>query len=263
MFTFLLIICSAVHTALVVVAAASSNRDGGMFAGECSIAGANPWTYNFMVNGYPAKVMNDATASSPLEGGFLAEDPAVLKRALKRRFLNDTVVTIDNNILYVNWDGEGVLFDCGTGPGDAPTLAPGMLFEHLANEGFARDSIKHVMITHAHYDHINGLVEDLESLKPAYPSAKVYMSRVEYEYWTAPSVRLRFACTNLPSFRLSENVLNTVSPWYLISLMVGRRNSVHTSNCFLLERHLSLQRYHEASRLQSRRHSHYKYTSSS
>jgi glyoxylase-like metal-dependent hydrolase (beta-lactamase superfamily II) len=153
-----------------------------------------------MVNGYPAKVFNDAVDFAPVEGGFFAEDPAVLKRALKRRFLNDTVVTVENNILYVNWDGEGVLFDCGTGPDEAPALAPGMLFEHLDNEGVARDSIKHVMITHAHYDHIQGLVEDLESLKPAYPSAKVYMSRVEYEYFTAPTVRLCYASTVLPSY---------------------------------------------------------------
>jgi hypothetical protein len=195
MFIFLVVICSALLAAPVLLVAASRSSDEGMSAGVCSIAGANPWTYNFMVNGFPAKVLNDATAISPLEGGFLAEDPAVLKRALKRRFLNDTVVTIDNNILYVNWDGEGVLFDCGTGPGEAPTLAPGMLFEHLENESIAKDSIKHVMITHAHYDHIQGLVEDLESLKPAYPSAKVYMSRVEYEYWTAETVRLCYACT--------------------------------------------------------------------
>jgi hypothetical protein len=189
MFAFRLVVCSAVLAALVVVAAASTTRDGGMSAGVCSGAGANPWIHNFMLNGHPAKVLNDATASSPLEEGFLAGDPAVLQGALKRRFLNDTAVIFDNNILYVDWDGEGVLFDCGTGPGDAPRLAPGMLFEHLENDDIPRDSIKHVMITHAHYDHIQGLVKDLESLEPAYPRAKVYMSRVEYEYWTAETVR--------------------------------------------------------------------------
>jgi hypothetical protein len=42
-----------------------------------------------------------------------------------------------------------VLFDCGTGPGDAPTLAPGMLFEHLEQDDIPRDSIMHVMVTYA------------------------------------------------------------------------------------------------------------------
>jgi glyoxylase-like metal-dependent hydrolase (beta-lactamase superfamily II) len=149
--------------------------------------------YNFAVNGFPAKVLNDATGSSPLEGGFFVADAAVMSRALKRRFLNDTVAFFDTNILYINWDGEGVLFDTGTGPGEAPSLSPGMLVEHLEKDDIPRDSIKHVMITHAHYDHLQGLVEDLESLKPLYPEAKVYMSRVEYEYWTAETVRAHFS----------------------------------------------------------------------
>jgi hypothetical protein len=167
MLAFRLDICGAVLAVLAVVAAALNSREESLPARACSGTGANPWTYSFMVNGFPAKVLNDATIISPLEGGFYPEDPDVLKRALKRRFLNDTGVVYDNNILHVSWYGEGVLFDCGTGPGDAPSLAPGMLFEHLERESITRDSIKHVMITHAHYDHIQGLVEDLESLKPA------------------------------------------------------------------------------------------------
>jgi glyoxylase-like metal-dependent hydrolase (beta-lactamase superfamily II) len=141
----------------------------------------------------------------------LFEDPAVLKRALKRRFLNDTAILLDSNILYVNWDGAGVLFDCGIGPGEAPASASGMLFELMDNEGIARDSIKHVMVTHAHFDHIQGLVEDLESLKPAYPSAKVYMSRVEYEYWTAETVRHCCTCAIVLPLQLFCKVLYTIS----------------------------------------------------
>jgi Metallo-beta-lactamase superfamily len=186
----IIVTCSAALAAQICVAAAASGGYGGMSAGVCSGAGANPWTYNFMVNGFPAKVLNDATAVGPIEGGFFVEDPAVISRALKRRFLNDTVTTVDNNILFVNWAGEGVLFDCGTGPGQAPALAPGMLFEHLETEGIPRDSIQHVMITHGHFDHIQGLVEDLESLTPSFPNAAVYISRVEYEYWTADTVRI-------------------------------------------------------------------------
>jgi hypothetical protein len=197
--------CSAVLAVQLFAAVAAS--DEGSSAGVCSGAGANPWIYNFMVNGYPAKVMNDATTSNPLGGGLAGHsdpqgvDPAVLSRALKRRFLNDTSVVFDNNILYINWDGEGVLFDVGTGPGEAPLLSPGMLVEHLEKEDIPRDSIKHVLITHAHYDHIQGLVEDLESLNPLFPEAKVYMSRVEYEYWTAETVRVHFCVKSSPHFK--------------------------------------------------------------
>jgi hypothetical protein len=220
MLSFRLVICSAVLAAKVAVA--SNSREESMPAGVCSGAGANPWVYNFAVNGFPAKVLNDATNIFPLEGGFLAEDPAVLKRALKRRFLNDTAVFFDNNILYVNWDGEGVLFDCGTGPGEAPSRASGMLFEHLGNDGIARDSIKHVLITHAHSDHIQGLVEDLESLIPAYPRAKVYMSRVEYEYWTAETVRHCCVCA-IPLSLQRFSKVSQLPCWYSVVLILGSR----------------------------------------
>jgi hypothetical protein len=224
-----LVICSAALATVGVVEAASSNRDGGMSAGVCSGTGANPGTYNFMVNGYPAKIFNDAIDFTALEGGWYNEDPAVLKRALQRRFLNATAVHFDNNVMYVDWDGEGVLFDCGAGPDEAPSFAPGMLFEHLDNEGIARDSIKHVMITHAHHDHIQGLVEDLESLKPAYPSAKVYMSRVEYEYWTAETVRTRSYCVCAVSLVFSINTLcKALKSYSTLALFCAREETVHT-----------------------------------
>lgn len=37
------------------------------------------------------------------------------------------------------------------------------------------------MITHAHLDHIGGLVADN---KPVFPNANIYLTKKEYDFWT-------------------------------------------------------------------------------
>ena len=40
--------------------------------------------------------------------------------------------------------------------GEALALGFGMMFDHLEAEGISRDSIKHVLVTHGHFDHLAG-----------------------------------------------------------------------------------------------------------
>ena len=57
------------------------------------------------------------------------------------------------------------------------------------------------MLTHAHFDHIQGLVESLDTMVPAFPNAVVHMSREEYEYWTAETVRTHiYECIECVNF---------------------------------------------------------------
>lgn len=172
----------AVLTAVLLSVFASEQESDGI----CRGAGANPLVYNFAIDGYPAKVINDATFNGPLPGFFL-EDPAVLGRALRRRFLNDTVIGAAFNVLYIEKDGEGILIDTGLG-----AAAFGRLFSSLEMEGISNDSIKHVLLTHGHGDNLSGLVlnNTADALEPAFPSATVYISRIEYEYWTTDPVRV-------------------------------------------------------------------------
>lgn len=169
--------------------------------GECSGAGANPNVYNFEIDGYPAKVLNDQVmVEVPVERGifldsslfvnssFFDADPKVLKRALRQRFEDDSAIHIDNHMLYIDMDGEGVLVDSGVGAVEN-LFGPGLLFDVLETEGISRDSIKHVLLTHGHPDHLGGLIQDLVGLEPAFPNAVVHISRIEYEYWTSDPVR--------------------------------------------------------------------------
>lgn len=80
----------------------------------------------------------------------------------------------------------GILIDTGLGPASS-----GNLFNMLEMEGIPKESIKHVVLTHGHADHLSGLVlnNTADVLEPAFPEATVYISRIEYEYWTTDPVR--------------------------------------------------------------------------
>lgn len=80
-------------------------------------------------------------------------------------------------------DGENtVLFDVGSGPDFMPSA--GKILESLDAAGLSAEDITHVVFTHAHPDHIWGLVDDFDEL--TFPEATYLMGRAEWDYWWNP-----------------------------------------------------------------------------
>ena len=75
-----------------------------------------------------------------------------------------------------------VLFDAGAGP-DFMASA-GRLSESLDAAGLAVEDVTHVVFTHAHPDHIWGLLDDFD--EPLFPNAAHMMGRTEWDYWWNP-----------------------------------------------------------------------------
>ena len=77
---------------------------------------------------------------------------------------------------------RNVLFDVGSGPDFMPTA--GAVIDSLAAAGLAPEDITHVLFTHAHPDHIWGLLDDFD--EPVFADATYMMGRAEWDYWWNP-----------------------------------------------------------------------------
>jgi glyoxylase-like metal-dependent hydrolase (beta-lactamase superfamily II) len=119
-----------------------------------------------------------------LPGSFIFEPMPQdqLKPILTELGISDEQLTPECNLALYR-DGENtVLFDVGSGPDFMPTA--GTLLESLDAAGVAPEDITHVVFTHAHPDHIWGLLDEFD--EPLFYDATYMMGRAEWDYWWDP-----------------------------------------------------------------------------
>ena len=83
-----------------------------------------------------------------------------------------------NNFVFQR-DGKMILIDAGAGNTMQPTL--GKLPENLRKGGVDPAAVTHILITHIHPDHANGLVDDNGA--PHYPNAELLVHETEFDFW--------------------------------------------------------------------------------
>lgn len=96
--------------------------------------------------------------------------------------VSDERLTPECNLALYRDGTNTVLFDVGSGPDFVPTA--GTIQDSLAAIDLAPDDITHVVFTHAHPDHIWGLLDDFDD--PLFYDATYMMGRTEWDYWWNP-----------------------------------------------------------------------------
>ena len=87
-----------------------------------------------------------------------------------------------NNFLIRRGDNI-ILIDAGAGNTMQPTL--GKLPDNLRAAGIAPAAVTHIVMTHLHPDHANGLVDDAGA--PHYPNARIVVHETEADFWMQPA----------------------------------------------------------------------------
>ncbi|WP_422039468.1 MBL fold metallo-hydrolase [Roseibium sp.] len=119
-----------------------------------------------------------------LPGGFIF-DPMPqdqLLPLLEEAGVSQETLMPDCNVSLYRDGTNTVLFDVGSGPDFQPSA--GELAEGLEQAGVAPEDVTHVVFTHAHPDHIWGLLDAFDD--PVFSNASYMIGRAEWDYWWNP-----------------------------------------------------------------------------
>lgn len=124
--------------------------------------------------------LNDGAVRRPLGDEFVRNVPLEqVKSLLASQSLPTDYVDVPYNPFLLVTPAGKFLFDTGFADNGPPTT--GKLAGHLASIGMTPEDIDHVVISHYHGDHINGLLRKDGSL--TYPKAKVHVPASEHAFW--------------------------------------------------------------------------------
>ena len=127
-------------------------------------------------------VVSDGSLTLP--GGFIF-DPMpsdALAPILEKYQLSADVLTPPCNVTLMRQGDRTVLFDVGSGPDFAPNA--GILLGSLEALGVAPQDVTDVVFTHAHPDHLWGLLDDFDD--PLFTQASYMIGKDEWDYWMDP-----------------------------------------------------------------------------
>ena len=126
--------------------------------------------------------VNDGFLTLP--GSFIFEPmpQAELMPILTEYGLEPDLLTPECNLALYQDGTNTVLFDVGSGPDFMATA--GTIQDSLDAMGLAASDVTHVVFTHAHPDHIWGLLDDFDEL--VFSDATYMMGRAEWDYWWDP-----------------------------------------------------------------------------
>lgn len=144
--------------------------------------------------GFYRTSVGDVKVTLLSDGGFMMDTAMLfgdvpadeLAKAKRETFMPDGPYPGHLNALLVQEGTNTILVDTGYGVGSGPTT--GRLRDNLVRAGVQPADVTHVLITHAHPDHVGGLLD--AGGKLAFPNARVLVNEVEHAFFTADDVAM-------------------------------------------------------------------------
>ncbi len=138
-----------------------------------------PGFYPFTVGDITGTVLSDGIVRLPLEAVVTNANPEEVKAILQEYFLPTEQVNAALNTAVLSVGEKNILID--TGYGDEGLAFNGYQEAQLIAAGLAPEQINTVFITHAHPDHMSGLIK--ADGTPLYPNAELVIHENEYNFW--------------------------------------------------------------------------------
>ena len=120
-----------------------------------------------------------------LPGGFIFDSMPKdeLLPILEKYGQSAEVLTPPCNVTLMRQGNRTILFDVGSGPDFSPNS--GILLDSLKALNVDPEDVTDIVFTHAHPDHLWGLLDDFDD--PLFPKASYMIGKTEWDYWINPS----------------------------------------------------------------------------
>jgi len=140
----------------------------------------NPIVYRFEIGDIEAFSISDGTLrfGSPAVMMYPEDQRPLMKTVLEQEVEPTDYIPCYINVLVLRWGKEVAVIDPGFGPDSRPRF--GWLADGLAQIGITPGQVTASFLSHAHIDHIGGLVT---GGKPAFPNAAMYVLQTELDFW--------------------------------------------------------------------------------
>ncbi len=158
---------------------------GGLIAGFGRSALAQAAPHAFKLGEAEVVVISDGHMSLPLSFALPATDATEISQLLAAGGTPPATFKAEVNVVVVKAPGALVVIDCGGTSDFMPTL--GAFPERLERAGIKADDVTHVIFTHAHADHLWGVIDPLDD-DTRFTKARHVMTSVERDYWLQPDL---------------------------------------------------------------------------
>ncbi|AXI48930.1 MBL fold metallo-hydrolase [Sulfitobacter sp. SK012] len=184
-------------------------------------------------------VVSDGSLTLP--GSFIFEPmpESELLPILEKYGQSVDVLTPPCNVTLMRQGERTILFDVGSGPDFSPNS--GILLDSLEVLEVAPEDVTDIVFTHAHPDHLWGLLDDFDD--PLFPEASYMIGKAEWDYWMSPNTideigeaRVSFAVGAQRRLKLIEDHIEFFTDGdEIISGVLARSTFGHTPGHMALE----------------------------
>jgi glyoxylase-like metal-dependent hydrolase (beta-lactamase superfamily II) len=162
----------------------------GLLEGSHALAQSIPQPMKIKVGAIEVTVLSDGAMDLPTALMLPGREPSEIATVFKAAGQSFSGIRSQMNIAIVRTPSDIILIDAGGGPDFMPTL--GKLHEQMTAAGFAPESITKIILTHAHPDHLWGVIDPLTD-DTLFEKAEHVMTLAERDFWLQPDVDTRVA----------------------------------------------------------------------